>query len=123
MFVCYTFKVYGRQIQKGAIYIFRHFFKKRKQNTQPESARIARRAVKLARLAELYNVSLSENVVSIAKIPDWELDKISGGVSAIVGCPASIIPMFAGYSQTCAGCPYFARDHTDTQNGCALKES
>ena len=106
--------------KKGAVNIFKHFFKKRKQNTQPESTLIARRAVKLARLAEIYHVPLPENADRFCKITDRELDTLSIGVSGVVGCPANIIPLFAGYSQTCVNCPYFACDHTDKQNGCAL---
>ena len=114
----------GKLIQKGAIAIFKHFFKKRKQNTQPENARIARRAVKLARLAEIYQVPLPENADRFCKITDRELDTLSIGTSGVVGCPANIIPLFAGYSQTCAACPYFSCDRTgDKQSGCALKES
>ena len=100
---------------------------KRKQNTQPESARIARRAVKLARLAEMNNVSFSDDSTGdlagrIAEITDNELDTLSAGTSPVAGCPANIIPLFAGYSQTCTGCLYFAHDHTGKQNGCALIE-
>ena len=112
---------------KGGDSIFKDFFKKRIHNTQPENARIAHRAVKLARLAEINNVSLYGNgesnlAVRLAGITDRELDTLSVGVSPIVGCPANIIPLFAGYSQTCDACPYFARDHTGKQNDCALKE-
>jgi len=73
------------------------------------------------------NVSLSDEDASgltgvIADITDRELDKLSADVFPIVGCPAKIIPLFAGYSQSCAACPYF--DHTgNKQNGCALKDN
>ena len=112
---------------KGGDSIFKQLFKKRKQNTQPENARFARRAVKLARLAEINNVSFFDNGAGnlagrIAGIADRELETLSAGVSPIIGCPANIIPLFAGYSQTCAACPYFVCDHNDTQNICAIKE-
>ena len=89
---------------------------------------MARRAVILTKLAELYNVSLSEEsttnlAISISKIPDWELDKINDGVPPIVGCPANIIPTFAGYSQHCPDCPYNLGGYNNKkQSNCALKE-
>ena len=117
------YKIAAELFKRGAIYILKHFFKKRKHNAQPENARIARRAVKLAKLAELYNVSMSENADRIIGITDRDLEALSGGVSPIVGCPANIIPMFAGYSQTCADCPYYLSSHNgNKQNGCVLKE-
>ena len=123
----YFKKVCGRQIQKGAIYIFKRFLNKKK-NSQPENARIARRIVTLTKLAELYNVPLSEENAAglagrIAEITDEELIKLSSGAYPIIGCPVNIIPLFAGYSQHCSGCPYYLSiRNEDKQNGCALKE-
>ena len=73
------------------------------------------------------NVSLSDDGAGnlagrLAGITDRELDTLSAGASPIIGCPANIIPLFAGYSQACVVCPYFAQSHTGRQNGCVLKE-
>ena len=125
----YTNQYAADPFRRGAIYIFKRFFNKKKQNTQPENARIARRAVKLARLAEINNVSFFDDNAGnladrIAVITDRELDTLSAGVSGVVGCPTNIIPLFAGYSQNCAACPYYLCSHNgNKQNCCALKES
>ena len=99
------------------------FFNRKKKNTQPQNARIAHRAVKLAKLAEVYNIPLSENADRVAEITDQELEALNAGTSSqIVGCPANITPIFAGCSQTCAGCPYFLQPERK-RNGCALREN
>ena len=121
------YKICGGTSPKGGVFIFKRILGNKKQNTQPENARIAHRAVKLAQLAEINNVSLSFDDASglagvIAEITDRELEDLSAGASPIVGCPAKIIPLFAGYSGACAACPYFVRDPDKKQSGCVLKE-
>jgi len=112
-------------VRKGAIFIFMKFFKKKPGNMQPEYARLANRAVKIAKLSEIYNIPLADGGASelaglIAEIPDKDLDNI-GITTPIIGCPAKIIPLFAGYSCECAVCPYFARDGTE-KNECVINE-
>jgi hypothetical protein len=103
---------------------FFNILNKKKRNTQPENARIANRAVKFAKLAEINNVSLSDTdgfADKITEITDAELER-SVGASGIVGCPANIIPLYAGFSQSCAICPYFAKEAAGNgQERCALK--
>ncbi|MCL2253235.1 MAG: hypothetical protein FWC09_02225 [Lachnospiraceae bacterium] len=71
-------------------------------------------------------MSLSDEQASglagvIEGITDRELDRLNAGVSPVVGCPASIVPLFAGYSGSCTACPYFVRDDTK-KSGCVLME-
>lgn len=108
--------------RKGANYIFKRLFIRKKQNTQPGNVRLACRAVKLAKLAEIYNIPLSSGNAAelaglISEIPDREL---GAETSAIIGCPAGIIPLLAGFSGTCGNCPYFVCDNTKRKE-CALK--
>lgn len=108
---------------REAVTIFKWFFGKKKRNEQPENVRIAHRAVKLAKLTETYHISLSDKdaaelVGEIADIPDRELDYIGAGASVIVGCPAGIIPLFAGYGGHCAACPYYTRNPAGNQHDC-----
>ena len=112
-------------MRKGAIFIFMKFFKKKNRNMQPEYARLANRAVKITKLAEIYNIPLADGGASelaelIREIPDNELDNI-GITTPIIGCQAKIIPMFAGYSRGCADCPYFVRDGTKKKE-CVINE-
>ena len=107
------------------------FFNRKSYNTQPEMARLTHRAIRLAKLAEVYNISLSDDDGSeiadlIAEIPDSELEKIGGaGTTALIGCPAKITPFFAGYSQSCVGCMYFNGDgiaNKRKKKACMLNE-
>jgi len=79
---------------------------------QPDIARLSHRAVKIAELAVTYdlptkNGAASEIAALIADIPDRDIDGIDMA-APIAGCPAGIIPLFAGYSRKCADCPCFA---------------
>lgn len=111
-----------------------NIFSRKRRNIQPEAARLAHRAVNLAKLARVYNVGLSDDgaarlAARFADVPDAELDAFARAAAPIVGCPHGVTDLFAGYSRGCAKCPYNVRvpageggGHGAADGFCALKE-
>ena len=108
--------------------MFKNPFVKKMRSTQPETARLAHRAVKLAKLAKRYAVNLSDGgAIELAKrlagVPDAKLDELCDGAVPMIGCPCAMPALLAGYSHGCGMCPY----NVEMSNGmrgdcCALKE-
>ena len=114
---------------EGVIHLALHLFPKKKHNSQPETARLARRAVTLAKLAALYNVDLSgegaaQLAARVAHIPDGELIACGANSPVMLGCPRGMAALFAGFSKECARCPYNIRAPAERSDShCALNQS